>query len=110
MPITVGILGFAHGHVGVYCEQWMKLVDQPIRLGAGWDHDQSRLESSCRKFNCAAVSIGELLNRTDAVLIGAETSMHADLVEQSAAAGKTIILQKPLALTIDQADRIVSAV
>ncbi len=36
--------------------------------------------------------------------------MHADLVEQAAAAGKTIILQKPLALTLLEADRIVAAV
>ena len=51
-----------------------------------------------------------LLGREDiaAVVIGAETSRHADLVEAAAAAGKTIILQKPLALTMDEADRIVA--
>ena len=32
-----------------------------------------------------------------AVVIGAETAYHADLVEQAAAAGKAIVLQKPLA-------------
>jgi predicted dehydrogenase len=36
--------------------------------------------------------------------------MHADLVERAAAAGKAIVLQKPMALTMDEADRIVAAV
>jgi predicted dehydrogenase len=46
----------------------------------------------------------------DAVVIGAETSMHAGLVEMSARANRSIILQKPLALTMEDADRIVKAV
>ena len=45
-----------------------------------------------------------------AVVIAAETSLHAELVEQAAAAGKMIALQKPMALTLPQADRIVAAV
>src|SRR5690606_35068570 len=46
----------------------------------------------------------------DALVIGAETSLHAALVEQATAAGKAIVLQKPLALTMAEADRIVDAV
>ncbi len=45
-----------------------------------------------------------------AVVIAAETSLHAEMVERAAAAGKMIALQKPLALTMAQADRIVAAV
>ena len=53
-----------------------------------------------------------LLQNADiqAVVVSAETSLHADLVEKAAAAGKTIILQKPMALTMPEADRIVTAV
>jgi predicted dehydrogenase len=59
-----------------------------------------------------APSADALLSRNDidAVVIAAETSMHADLVEQAAAAGKAIVVQKPIALTMDQADRIVATV
>ncbi len=46
----------------------------------------------------------------DAVVIGAETSMHADMVEAACRAGKAVVLQKPIALTMEQADRIVEAV
>ncbi len=80
---------------------------------AGWDHDAGRLAAAAEKFGlegCAAVD--ELLGRADvdAVVIGAETSMHAGVVEQAAGAGKTIVLQKPMALTMAEADRIVAAV
>jgi predicted dehydrogenase len=113
MPINIGILGLAHGHVGVYCDQWMKMSDHPIRLVAAWDHEAARARAARDKYKLdLCTTPDELLRRPglDAVVIGAETSMHAQLVEAAAAAGKKIVLQKPLALTLDEADRIVAAV
>ena len=113
MALNLGILGFAHGHVGVYCDQWLKMPDRPVRLAAGWDHDAARADAARTKFGVkTCASPAELLKhpQLDAVVIGAETSLHADLVEQAADAGKMIILQKPLALTIEEGDRIVAAV
>ncbi|MCE9590335.1 MAG: Gfo/Idh/MocA family oxidoreductase [Planctomycetes bacterium] len=112
MPTRLGILGFAHGHVGTYCGAWKPLADR-VQLVAGWDHDDARLKSSCEQFGTAPCdSPAALLKRSDidAVVIAAETSMHADLCEQAAAAGKPIVLQKPMSLTLAEADRIVAAV
>jgi predicted dehydrogenase len=113
MKIGVGILGFAHGHVNAYCTQWQQHPEYEIKVVAGWDHDAARLESARKQFDfqpCNAVE--EVLSRADvqAVVISSETSLHAGLVEQAAAAGKMIVLQKPIALTLSEADRIVSAV
>ena len=113
MGIGVGILGFAHGHVGSYCAQWQQKPDLGVRAVAGWDHDPVRLAASAEKHALAPARTAQaLLDRPEvqAVVIGAETALHAELVEQAAAAGKTIILQKPIALTMDEADRIVCAV
>lgn len=110
--IGVGILGFAHGHVGMYCQQWQQRPELGAKLVAGWDHDEARL-ANCATYGMeAASSVDDLLSRNDidAVVIAAETSMHADLVEKAAAAGKAIVLQKPMSLTMDEADRIVEAV
>jgi predicted dehydrogenase len=74
---------------------------------AGWDHNRERLEKSGIS---PCETIEDLLAQVEAVVIAAETALHADLVEQSAAAGKAIILQKPIALTLAEADRIVEAV
>lgn len=111
-PVAVGVLGFAHGHVGTYCEEW-KQPGYGIRVAAGWDHDSARLEKAAQSFGLQPyANAAELLARDDirAVVIGSETSKHAELVELAAAAGKAVILQKPLALTMSEADRIVAAV
>lgn len=112
-PIGVGILGFAHGHVNSYLSRWADEPDLGVRATAGWDHDAGRAEKACAQHGLArCASAGELLERADvqAVVIAAETSLHAELVEQAAAAGKAIVLQKPAALTMAEADRIVAAV
>jgi predicted dehydrogenase len=99
MSVRLGILGFAHAHVGMYCAEWRKRDD--MQFVAGWDHDVARAQKSGI---AVAVSVADVLARVDAVAIGAETSRHAELVEQAAAAGKAIVLQKPLALTLPEAD------
>lgn len=110
--IGIGILGFAHGHVHAYCEEWNH-SDFGVQVLGGWDHDPGRLDAASKQFGLAAYTDAEeLLARSDirAVLIAAETSKHAELVELAASYGKTIILQKPMALTMAEADRIVEAV
>ncbi|MFC5650249.1 Gfo/Idh/MocA family protein [Paenibacillus solisilvae] len=110
--VGIGILGFAHGHVHAYCQEWGH-AELEVQVLAGWDHDLGRLESAGTQYGLTAYSdAAELLARTDirAVVIAAETSMHAELVELAAAYGKAIILQKPMALTMSEADRIVEAV
>lgn len=112
MAVHVGILGFAHGHVNAYCEEWRN-PDLGVSVEAGWDHDANRLEQAVKTFDIQTYTdADELLSSPDieAVVIASETSMHADLVERSAAKGKAIILQKPIALTLSEADRIVAAV
>ncbi|GAA3399973.1 Gfo/Idh/MocA family protein [Paenibacillus hodogayensis] len=110
--INVGVLGFAHGHIHTYCSEWSG-GEHGLRVAAGWDHDADRLEKARQSYGLQPYgTAAELLERDDiqAVVIGAETSFHAELVEQAARAGKTVVLQKPLALTIEEADRIVEAV
>lgn len=112
MTLGIGILGFAHGHVNSYCQKWRER-DHGVRLVAGWDHDADRAAQACENHAMVRADSAEaVLSRpdVDAVVIAAETAYHAALCEQAAAAGKRIVLQKPLALTMAEADRIVKAV
>lgn len=113
MPTGVGVLGFAHGHVNAYLTQWRADASFGIAAKAAWDHDADRLTTSAAHFELDAhEELDALLGRDDigGVVIAAETSMHAELCEKAAGAGKAIVLQKPMALTLPEADRIVSAV
>jgi len=113
MAINVGILGFAHGHVNAYCNRWREQPELGVQVVAGWDHDAARGGANCERFGLEMhATTQDLLSRADlhAVVIAAETSLHAELVEAAARAGKAIVVQKPLALTLAEADRIVAAV
>lgn len=113
MAIGIGILGFAHGHVNSYCREWLAHPETGVAPRHGWDHDRKRLEKAVADHGVEAADSPEaLLAQKDIafVVIAAETSLHADLVEQAAAAGKGIVLQKPIALSMREADRIVAAV
>jgi len=110
--IRIGILGFAHGHINAINTQWREHPEYGVEAVYGWDHDAERAKKSCADHNltvCATVE--ELLSKDiEAVAISSETNLHAELVEKAAAAKKNIILYKPMALTMAEADRIVKAV
>jgi len=112
-PIRAAVLGFAHGHVNGYIEEWRRHPAYGVSVVAGWDHDAARLATARETYGIETYADAEeLLERSgaEAVVIAAETSLHAELTEMAAAKGKAIVLQKPIALTLAEADRIVAAV
>lgn len=111
--INIGVLGFAHGHIACITQRWKEDPSLDIFVKGGWDHDAERAKTQCETLGCRIFdSAEELLADPDitSVIIGAETSFHAELTEKAAAAGKAIICYKPMALTMEQADRMVAAV
>ena len=109
---NVAILGFAHGHINAIARQWLDHPEYGARPVCGWDHDAERGQKSCGDFGIEFVpELSDILARDiDAVIITSETDLHAPLVEAAAAAHKDIILYKPMALNLSEADRIVKAV
>ena len=107
--IRIGILGFAHGHCAAIVNQWLSRPELGVEPAGGWDHDENRARENCANFKIPCFDTAEALLSSDisAVLITSETAYHAELVEKAAAAGKDIILYKPMALTMAEADRIV---
>lgn len=109
--MNLAIVGFAHGHVDAYADEIQHMDD--VRVAWGWDHDSARGAARCAAHGCEFVpDLEQLLAREDlaGVIIGSETAYHADHVEAAARAGKAILLQKPMALTLEHCDRIVRAV
>jgi predicted dehydrogenase len=109
--IGIGVLSFAHGHVGTYCSQIVGFDD--ARLVACWDDDSARGQSAARQWGMSFHDRPEAVverRDVDAVIIGIETYRHAEMVRLAARAGKHILLQKPMALTLSDCDRIIADV
>ncbi|MBR5743344.1 MAG: Gfo/Idh/MocA family oxidoreductase, partial [Clostridia bacterium] len=111
MAIKVCILGLAHGHVMSFGKEWIDHPEWGIEVIGGWDHDASRRDANTKALGIPAFDTPEeALAGADAAVIASETSFHAELTELAAAAGKDIVCYKPMALTLEEADRMVEAV
>lgn len=111
MSLGIAVLGWAHAHVTLYAEEIGKMED--ARVVTSWDHDSARGQLNAEKYGCeTSTNLDEVLHNKEvnAVIIGTETSLHADMCVAAAQAGKAIALQKPMALTLEQCDRIIEAV
>ena len=76
-----------------------------------WGRDLAKAKAVGAEFDVAGFGdIDELLARVDAVTIALPPDVQAPLAERAAAAGKHLLLEKPIALDVAAADRMVAAV
>jgi predicted dehydrogenase len=110
-PLRIGTLSHAHGHINTYCKEILNFDD--VELVAVWDDVEVRGTKAASEFNMTFRSRAEDVisdPEIDAVLIGCETNRHAEYVERAAEAGKHILLQKPMATSLVDCDRIIDVV
>ncbi|HID07876.1 MAG TPA: Gfo/Idh/MocA family oxidoreductase [Armatimonadetes bacterium] len=110
-PVGIAVLSFAHGHAYTYCDQLVKFDD--AKLIVCWDDDEERGHEAAQRFGMRYTSnLDDALSdpNVDAVIVTSETNRHAELCIASAKAGKHILLQKPMALTLADCDAIIDAV
>lgn len=108
----VGILGLGHWYSAFGLARALPEYPRAELVAAAW-HDRAQLDAFSGTFGVQGHSdYAELLERSDIdiVHIAAPVSEIADLTVGAARAGKHIILGKPMAMTIAEADRMVEAV
>jgi len=106
--IGIGILSFAHGHVNAYAQQIRTFDD--AQLIACWDDDEARGRRQAETFGIPYFSrVEDVLSRPDidCIIVASETNKHADLAIAAMEAGKGVLLQKPMAITLADCDRII---
>jgi len=110
-PIRIAVISFAHGHVNAYVDVIAGFDDAVVV--AAWDDDEARGRAQCAKFGLQfETTLEALLARADvdAVIVASPTNMHAAHCIAAARAGKAIVLQKPMALSLEDCDAIDAAV
>ena len=105
----IGILSFAHGHVNAYAQRIATYDD--ARLVACWDDDESRGQRQAAAYGLDySPHLEDVLYRTDVdcIIVASETNKHAELCIAAMEAGKDVFLQKPMAITLVDCDRIIA--
>ena len=110
-PVRLGVMSFAHGHIHAYIQAIAGFTDAAVV--ACWDDDRERGAHYAARYGIDFIpQLDQFLSRDDidAVFITSPTNRHAAHVAAAAQAGKHILLQKPMALTLADCDAIIQAV
>ena len=97
----MGVVGA--GHFGRFHAQ--KVVASPRAGLVGlYDPDEARAVSVGREVSAPALPLADLLAACDAVVIAAPAEFHHQLASQALDAGCHVLVEKPIAATLEQAD------
>ncbi|RLE68716.1 MAG: gfo/Idh/MocA family oxidoreductase [Thermoprotei archaeon] len=109
--LKFGILSFAHIHAWSYARVLRELEE--AELVAIYDDKLERLKRAAWEYRVenTYTDYEQLLKRDDidAVIITSENAKHAELAVAAAEAGKHMIVEKPLATSLDDAERMIRA-
>ncbi len=73
-----------------------------------YDVDQSRSQEICNSYNCRGFKdLDELIDEVDAVIVAAPTHLHGSLGEKLLRRGIHVLMEKPLAAGLPEAERLV---
>lgn len=87
------------------------LQGEQVRLVAACDLIESRVHHFAGKFGCAAYTdYRQLLNRSDVdvVSVCVPSGLHREVAEAAARAGKHVLVEKPIATNLDDADSLIA--
>lgn len=109
-PVRVGAVGLGRW-ARVLADQYTQ--DPAVRLVAAYSRSPERRAAFAERYHCAdAPSLEALLARDDleAVIVTVPNDQHAAVIEQAAARGKHVYVEKPIAVDWSDAMRIRDAV
>ena len=106
-PVRVAVLGA--GYLGRFHAQKYAALDG-VELVAVVDKDRERAERVAAECGCGAETApAAVAGRVDAASVVVPTSLHHEVAAPLLRAGVHVLLEKPIASTLDQADDLVAA-
>lgn len=109
-PVNFAILG-----TGMVAEYHQKAIeanaDKGANLAAVVHYDPERFDTLGKRFGVPCISEEEMLARgeIDTVVICTPSGQHAEQAVKAARAGKHVLVEKPMALSREDADRMIAA-
>ncbi|MEZ5359907.1 MAG: Gfo/Idh/MocA family oxidoreductase [Candidatus Zixiibacteriota bacterium] len=105
--IKYGVIGV--GGLGQHHARWASRIDA-IEFAGIYDIDIARAEKIAGDIGCKLfTSMDELLAQVDAVSVVTTTTSHCEVALKVIHAGKHLLIEKPIAATLEEADRIIAA-
>ena len=106
-PIPVVVVGV--GHLGRHHLRLAATLPGWRCVGA-FDPDRARLEALCAELGATPLDdLERAIELAAAVVIAAPTVNHAELVERCLAAGRHVLVEKPIAVSVAEGERMVAA-
>lgn len=104
-PVNIGLVGL--GRAGLFHRERLSLRDD-LRVVACCDSDFNRLKSVAGDSGCKPSEWNELLSESgiDLVWIATPPATHFELVSSALRAGKHVVVETPVALTVDHASQL----
>lgn len=104
--VRVGVIGC--GAMGANHARIYSLMKGTEFIGVA-DSDKSRAEAVAERFKTKAFgNHKELIGKVDAVSVAVPTAAHYKVAKEFLAAGIDVLLEKPIAETVEQADELIS--
>jgi predicted dehydrogenase len=99
--LRIGIAGA--GHFGRF--HTLKVAKSPrATLSGVYDRDSKRAAEVAGEVKSRALSFDELLAESDAIVVAAPAEAHFELAGAALRAGKHVLVEKPIAATLEEAD------
>jgi predicted dehydrogenase len=107
MSMRIGVIGV--GSLGFHHARIVRDLDGVVAAGVH-DVDAARLEQVSRELEVRAhPELDALLDVSDAVVIAVPTHAHEEVAIRALGRGVDVLIEKPIAPTLDAADRILEA-
>ena len=110
--LRVGIAGIRHSHTATLVRQWREIPDVEIVAAADTFESARKLAHEAWKIPSVYETWDELLEREqlDVVTSTLPNTQHAEVVEAVAGIGLPILIEKPMAASLADSERMVRAV
>lgn len=105
-PISVAVVGV--GHLGRHHLRLAATLPGWRCVGA-YDPDRARLDALCGEFGATPLdSIERAVELAEAAVIAAPTVNHAEIAERFLGAGRHLLVEKPIAVSVAEGERMVA--